>query len=212
MNTNDPHKRSDDDQPWNQTFSEDRDENGHLSRVQLRKESQSHHLITIILVALISIVALAALAYGLIRQSATKSDSKQSAAPRVVRQESAKKKSSTDQSKVTQKKAKRSSTTAKQSDDDQQASVTTAKHAAKTATANKQSAAASSTSRPQTAKQASQQSSSQVTTGHKYATVKAGQGLYRVAVNHGISLNELLQLNGLTTNSAIHPGQRLRVK
>ena len=45
-----------------------------------------------------------------------------------------------------------------------------------------------------------------------YATVQSGQGLYRVAVNNGISLQELLQLNGLNSASDIAPGQRLRVK
>ncbi len=43
MNSNDEHKKTGEDQPWNQTFSEDRDENGNLSRVKLRKQSQSHH-------------------------------------------------------------------------------------------------------------------------------------------------------------------------
>ncbi|WP_054746617.1 LysM peptidoglycan-binding domain-containing protein [Lentilactobacillus rapi] len=48
--------------------------------------------------------------------------------------------------------------------------------------------------------------------GSRYATVEPGQGLYRVAVNHGISLAELMRLNGLSTTSSIHPGQQLRVR
>ena len=96
MNSNDEHKKTDEDQPWNQTFSEDRDENGNLSRVKLRKQSQNHHLITMVLAALIIIVAVVALVYGLVRQSAMGNDSKSAASSsvRVVRQDNAKKKSS----------------------------------------------------------------------------------------------------------------------
>lgn len=94
MNSNDEHKKTDEDQPWNQTFSEDRDENGNLSRVKLRKQSQNHHLITMVLAVLIIIVAVVALVYGLVRQSAMGNDSKSAASSsvRVVRQDNAKKK------------------------------------------------------------------------------------------------------------------------
>lgn len=40
--------------------------------------------------------------------------------------------------------------------------------------------------------------------------VKASDGLYRIAVNHGMSLNQLKALNGLSSN-LIHPGQVLKV-
>ena len=41
-------------------------------------------------------------------------------------------------------------------------------------------------------------------------TVQAGDGLYRIAINHGMSLEELKALNGLSSNF-IYPGQVLRV-
>lgn len=41
-------------------------------------------------------------------------------------------------------------------------------------------------------------------------SVKDGDGLYRIAVNHGMSLNQLKALNGLSSN-LIHPGQVLKV-
>lgn len=41
-------------------------------------------------------------------------------------------------------------------------------------------------------------------------SVKAGDGLYRIAVNHGMSLNQLKALNGLSSN-LIYPGQVLKV-
>ncbi|MGX7107828.1 LysM peptidoglycan-binding domain-containing protein [Facklamia miroungae] len=41
-------------------------------------------------------------------------------------------------------------------------------------------------------------------------TVKAGDGVYRIAVNHGMTMEELKQLNGLTSD-LIHPGDILKV-
>lgn len=41
-------------------------------------------------------------------------------------------------------------------------------------------------------------------------SVKAGEGLYRIAVNHGLTLEQLKSINGLTSN-LIHPGQVLTV-
>lgn len=42
-------------------------------------------------------------------------------------------------------------------------------------------------------------------------TVQAGDNLYRIAVNHGMTLDELLQKNGLTADSPITPGDTLQV-
>lgn len=56
----------------------------------------------------------------------------------------------------------------------------------------------------------SQQQSQNSQQGGEYATVQPGQGLYRVAVNHGLTVAQLRQLNpGLTTLS---PGQQVRVR
>lgn len=41
-------------------------------------------------------------------------------------------------------------------------------------------------------------------------TIKRGDGLYAIATKHGMSLNQLKSLNGLTSN-LIHPGQVLKV-
>lgn len=52
----------------------------------------------------------------------------------------------------------------------------------------------------------------QVTSASSVYTVKAGDNLYRIAINHGISLNQLLSLNGFANSSvAIFPGQTLKV-
>ncbi|XJS11461.1 LysM peptidoglycan-binding domain-containing protein [Aerococcaceae bacterium WGS1372] len=48
------------------------------------------------------------------------------------------------------------------------------------------------------------------TTSSSTYSVKAGEGLYRIAVNQGMTLEQLKSLNGLTSN-LIHPGQILKV-
>ncbi|WP_295746482.1 SAG1386/EF1546 family surface-associated protein [uncultured Limosilactobacillus sp.] len=55
-------------------------------------------------------------------------------------------------------------------------------------------------------------SSSHSTAGAKYTTVEQGQGIYRVAVNNGLTVDELARLNNISPNAQLHPGQRLRVK
>jgi flagellum-specific peptidoglycan hydrolase FlgJ len=42
-------------------------------------------------------------------------------------------------------------------------------------------------------------------------TVKSGDSLWAIANAHGISLNQLCQLNGISANSMIHPGQSLKL-
>lgn len=215
MNSNDEHKKTDEDQPWNQTFSEDRDENGNLSRVKLRKQSHNHHLITVILAALIILVAVVALVWGLVRQSAMSNDSKsaESSSVRVVRQDNAKKKSSS-ASKAKSKPAKTQSSVKRST----KKTTTEPKKAAKAQSAVKSSTASSTQSSQagttsqsgQTANSTSGQSKS--TAGHKYVTVQAGQGMFRVAYNNGLTTAQLMQMNGLTSSSQLYPGQRLRVK
>ena len=61
-----------------------------------------------------------------------------------------------------------------------------------------------------TATQVSYQSAGVSTSNGTY-TVKAGDTLYRIAYNHGISLTTLLSINGLSETSTIRPGQQLAV-
>lgn len=61
-----------------------------------------------------------------------------------------------------------------------------------------------------TATQVSYQTAGASTSNGTY-TVKAGDTLYRIAYNHGISLTTLLSINGLSETSTIRPGQQLVV-
>ena len=61
------------------------------------------------------------------------------------------------------------------------------------------------------AEQARQQEQQQQQSGGSSYTVQAGDNLYRIAVNHGMTLDELLQKNGLSANSTIQPGDTLQV-
>ncbi|MHB9001610.1 MAG: LysM peptidoglycan-binding domain-containing protein, partial [Thermoanaerobaculia bacterium] len=45
----------------------------------------------------------------------------------------------------------------------------------------------------------------------RYHKVKKGDTLYSIAKKHGLKVEELLDLNRLTRQKAIHPGDRLRV-
>lgn len=225
MNSNGDHKRSDEDQPWNQTFSGDRDEHGNLSRVKLRQQSHSHNMVTIILVTLIIVIALVSLVYGIAKQSAVgKSDHDQSTVT-VSQQDNSKKKSSAAKSSVTKTSAdkKRATSQPTRTKSATRKSVTPAKSAATTRQPARSSSPTVSSTRSSAASPAtntSSQSTQQPNTtnqtstanGHEYATVQSGQGMYRVAVNNGLSTQELMRMNGLSSASQIHPGQKLRVK
>ncbi len=220
MKTNGQHNRPESDQPWNQTFEEDRDEHGNLSRVKLRKQSQSHNLITIILVTLIIVVALVALVYGLTKQSASGKGATNQSAVTVSSQKNVKKKSSSVSSAV--KKAatvKKKATKASSSPVEKTSTAKPVSSRASSATARTGTSQQTSVSKPAKAIPKSS-SNSQVNTtnptttvnGHKYATVQPGQGIYRVAVNNGLTMAQLMRLNGLSSTSQIHPNERLRVK
>ncbi len=65
-----------------------------------------------------------------------------------------------------------------------------------------------STSKPSTG---SGSTGSGTTTTNSYYTVKAGDSVWLIANNHGISMTQLVEWNGIK-NNLIHPGQKLIVK
>ncbi|MFT8907834.1 MAG: SAG1386/EF1546 family surface-associated protein [Lentilactobacillus diolivorans] len=221
MNTNSEHKKTEEDEPWNQTFSGDRDENGNLSRVKLRQQSHNHNLVTITLVALIIMIALVALIYGIAKQSAMGKGGSQQAdsSVRVTSQISSKKKSNSDSKGFSKHTKQASSVTRsnhlkKQAIDDRSASVKTNQSRNHSTIHRTDSQSQPTTTSKQTADQstASTMSGHSNSETHQYATVGAGQGIYRVAVNHGLTMDQLMEMNGLTSSSQIHPGEKLRIR
>lgn len=56
-----------------------------------------------------------------------------------------------------------------------------------------------------------QTSSEDIAQGAEYYTVQAGDNMYRIALNHGMSTGELMQLNN-TQDETVYVGQELRVR
>ncbi|WP_262336388.1 LysM peptidoglycan-binding domain-containing protein, partial [Limosilactobacillus fermentum] len=86
------------------------------------------------------------------------------------------------------------------------ASVSKGKQASSSSSVSKAASTSSSSAL------ASFSSASSSSTTAVYTTVESGQGIYRVAKDNGLTVAELASLNGITTTTAIHPGERLRVK
>lgn len=199
--------------PWDQSFADDRDDQGNLSRTKRHRQSHNNRLITIILVAIIIIIAVGSLIYGLARQSAmNKPDNSMSVSSEQTSSASAT--SHKKAAKSASEKADSSSRASASSSSEEKAAKISSEQAIKTSekkAAREQRATRASSSAKSTGSNTSKHSSSS-TSGAKYATVGAGQGMYRVAVNNGISVERLKALNGLSDNANLTPGQKLRVK
>lgn len=171
---------------WDKTFTDnqDIDKEGHLSRMAHRKQSTHNAQITTILIVLIIILAATPVLYWVNHQQSFNHPQ------RTVKVAS----SSTATSK---KKASSTSSSA---------SVSKGKQASSSSSVSK----AASTSSSSALASSSSASSSSMTA--VYTTVESGQGIYRVAKDNGLTVAELASLNGITTTTAIHPGERLRVK
>ncbi|GAX02897.1 hypothetical protein IWT140_00495 [Secundilactobacillus pentosiphilus] len=215
----DPKKddQSSETKPWDQSFGDDRDEQGNLSRTKRHRQSHNNRLITIILVAIIILIAVGALIYGLARQSAMNkpdnsmsvSSEQTSAVSQTHRKKAAKSASKKAASSVSDKKSSAESSS-KTSHDTAANSVDTS--ASQTQQPTESTAPKQSTTTTKPAKPAASHHSASAAGGAKYATVGQGQGIYRVAVNNGISVEKLKQLNGISGNQTLHPGQKIRVK
>ncbi|KRL92990.1 LysM peptidoglycan-binding domain-containing protein [Limosilactobacillus equigenerosi] len=150
------------------------------------------------------------------KRAAEKSASAKKASEAAAKKKAAAKKSSK-LAKEKAAKAKRASEKKQAAADSAKAkreSVKAAKASSKAAAkAAKEASQASQSNANQAQAQPAQQPAAQTTnTGSNYATVQRGQGLYRVAVNNGITVQQLMQLNGLSSSANLQPGQQLRVR
>ncbi|USS85375.1 LysM peptidoglycan-binding domain-containing protein [Fructilactobacillus myrtifloralis] len=214
-------------EPWDQSFdgkpsqtSTNQKATPASSRMARRKRQGNIKVIVTILASVVVLIALFALAFGMSKQG----DLNSSAKPATAKQtKPAKhKKAAKKQSKPAKKSAtKQTDSTADQADQtgDTTASSANAAQSDDQTAQNKQPAAATTANGSEPAKATtatattSQQSQATNQAAPKdYVVVQQHEGIYRVAKNAGISMQELERLNGLTSQSVIVPGQKLRIR
>lgn len=210
--------------PWESQFDDDRDDRGNLSRVASKSKEKGNTYFAIILgVLLVLMIAFPIIAYTIHSSRANRpvesskivvntSDS-DSASASASKKEAKKVKAASESAAKAASESK-----ARQAESEKAASESQAAESSKQAAQAAAQAASESQAQAQAATQnnsseaTTQSSSSSETTGGSY-TLKAGEGLYRAAVNNGLTLNQLLALNpGLTASSQVAPGTVLKVK
>ncbi|MFL2029164.1 SAG1386/EF1546 family surface-associated protein [Loigolactobacillus zhaoyuanensis] len=185
-------QKSTEDKPWDTKFTDDRDDKGNLSRSATHRKDKSNALfVTILTIALLVLAALPVGAWTIWQNQMNRPVATES-----VASSSRSKQSVAAKQKTTKKQSSKAST-------DQSSSTSVQSSSAVAASSS--SAASESSSDASSASSSSSAAAS-------YVTVGSGQGIYRIAANNGLSVSELLQLNGLSNGSTIKPGQQLRVK
>lgn len=182
----------DGDKLWDKTFTDDPDmgQDGHLSRTEHRKRDSHNSMITTVLVLIIIILAAGPVIFWVHHQQSFNHPVR---SERVARSKS----TSSHASKTKHQSKKNTSESHRRHHSNQESSTTL------------------SSSEPQSSSSISSASSSSSTSSKangQYATVQSGQGIYRVAVNNGLTVQELARLNNISPSTPLHPGQRLRVK
>lgn len=189
-------KKTVDDKPWAAKFEDERDEKGHLSRTEVHRKDKSNALfVTTLTIALLVLAALPVGAWTIWQNQMNRP---------VATETSSSSESSSQLAAVSQSHKK-----AAKHESSETSSESSAASANSTSQAESDTASSASESTAESSSEASSESTSSDAT---YVTVKAGQGIYRVAANNGLTVQELRQLNGLSSNSTLAPGQRLRVK
>lgn len=185
-------ERNVDENLWDKTFEDNQDlgKDGHLSRMEHRKQSSANARFTTILVVLIIILAATPIFYWLNHEKSFNHP--------VQHTERVAKASSNSKKKV-------HSATRKS----KQATQSTKSSQAKSASSQKSLALSASSSSMKESSSSSQKNSSSAAS---YVKVQAGQGIYRVAVNNGLTVDELARLNGISPSTKLYPGQQLRVR
>ncbi|WP_196246194.1 LysM peptidoglycan-binding domain-containing protein [Lacticaseibacillus zhaodongensis] len=193
-------KQQDAKEPWNTQFEDDRDDSGSYSRVVRRKHSRGNTVMTWVIVALLVIVCLTPIVWRAVSKRMANTGDSQT---RISVATSSSKQSSEDAFKSSSKKAKASA--------DSKASSSAKASSSSSAVQSSSSASTTSSAQSSSSSSTSSSSSSSSTASGSY-TVKSGDNLYRIAVNHGMTLAEIQQLNGMGSSISITPGQTLKVK
>ncbi|QLL70113.1 SAG1386/EF1546 family surface-associated protein [Lactobacillus sp. 3B(2020)] len=187
-------ERNVDENLWDKTFEDNQDlgKDGHLSRIEHRKQSSANARFTTILVVLIIILAATPIIYWLNHEKSFNHP--------VQHTEQVAKASSNAKKKV--HSATHQGKSATQS----------TKHSKAKSASSKKSQALSSSSSGMEASSSTSSSQNNSSSAASYVKVQAGQGIYRVAANNGLTVDELAQLNGISPSTKLYPGQQLRVK
>lgn len=198
---------ADQDQPWNKQFDDDRDDSGNLSRVATRKKHKGGSILTWVVWIALALIIIVPVAWQAIASNQQSTGGNYSANKITVNSSKKKASSQSASKKASKKAAKKAAASSKKAKAQAEASSKAASSSKAQAAANKTSSkpAASSSS-----KTAARSSSSRTTSGSY--TVKSGDNLFRIAKNHGMTLDQLLSLNGLSRGSTISAGQTLKVK
>lgn len=192
-NRNDNH----DDKPWEKKFEDGKDENGLYSRRASKRKDKLNSRLPLVLLLVFCFVIVATIAlYFISLKTAAQPTNDDGGNIEVVTSGSSK----SSFKKSSAKKRKKSSSTKKEAE-------------SSSSRAESSSQAESSSAEESSSSVSEESSSSSQSEGSQYVTVAAGQGLYRIAVNNGLTVDQLVQLNpGLTPSSTVTPGQQLRVK
>lgn len=214
--------------PWENSFDNDRDEDGKLSRVASKKRDRGNKVfVSILVVILLAVIGTTIWAWVSAQNShndngtqivvESKKSSKKSSSSK---EKSSSKKSSSKKSSKKSSSSKESSSS-ESSSSSSEAVVESSSSSSSSSVVESSSSSSSSYSAPVSSSSSTYSSSSSsaasssstpsTSTASTY-TIQAGDNLYRIAVNHGLTLDELLALNGLQPGSSIAPGQAIRVK
>lgn len=177
--------RKKDDALWDKTFTDNQDlgSDGHLSRTEHRKQREHNSMITTVLIVLIIILAAAPVIYWVNHKNSLNHPVR---SERMAQSATNPKKKAGNHSHSTRHRS-------------------SSHHSA-----SQSSITSSSSSSSLSSSSSSVTASSQAT--QRWVTVPRNGSLYRVAANNGISVQELMRLNGLTPNARLRPGQQLRVR
>jgi LysM repeat protein len=184
-------------EPWNNQFEDDLDDNGSFSRVKKRKQTRGNKILTTSLIVLLVLVLMVPIVWQAVNQK-MKNSATTATRISVTSKSSSVKDISSSSEKSSSSSKKESSSSSSSSTNDDTSSVSSSSKAE-----SKSSSSASSS--------ASSSSSSSTTATGSY-TVKAGDNLYRIAVNHGMTLSQIQALNGMGSSVTVTPGQVLKVK
>ncbi|WP_056968966.1 LysM peptidoglycan-binding domain-containing protein [Lacticaseibacillus thailandensis] len=201
-------------EPWNTKFDDDLDDEGNYSRVKKRRRSHGNSVLTwSITVGLIVILLVPIIWMAVDKRMQNSADSQDSTSLSVSSSTKARSRS---EAKAASSSRASSQAAAKKSSSAKQASIAkarSAKSSSKAAAASSRAAtSASSTSTAQSSSSSASSSSSSSSSAAGTYTVQAGDNLYRIATNHGMTLSQIQALNGMGSSTSVTPGQVLKVK